>query len=113
MATLNRINAALSLGAVLKFLNCGVGSRCFVEGEKVLAADHLILIVIKDFTGETAEIVALCVQTSSLIGDPHQIFFKSKNLSSEPEVEEGKCSCVAGLSERCKHLCAALLHCYR
>ncbi|KAH7976921.1 hypothetical protein HPB52_021498 [Rhipicephalus sanguineus] len=53
------------------------------------------------------------VQTSSLFGEPHQIFFKLKNLSSEPDVEEGKCSCVAGLSERCKHMCAALLHCYR
>uniref|UniRef100_A0A224YZM6 Decapping nuclease n=1 Tax=Rhipicephalus zambeziensis TaxID=60191 RepID=A0A224YZM6_9ACAR len=112
MATLSRVNAALSLSAVLMFLHCGVGSHCFVEGESVLVADHLNLIGIKNFTGEPTEIVALCVQTSSLFGEPYQIYFKLKNLSSEPEVEEGKCSCVAGLSERYKHLCAALLHCY-
>lgn len=57
MAVLNRVNTTLSLGTALKFLDYGTGSRCFVDGLRVLAADPLILISIKDFTGETAEIV--------------------------------------------------------
>uniref|UniRef100_A0A6M2DCQ3 Putative secreted protein ovary overexpressed n=1 Tax=Rhipicephalus microplus TaxID=6941 RepID=A0A6M2DCQ3_RHIMP len=83
MATPNRVNVALSLGAVLMFVDCGVGSHCFAEGERVLATDHLILIGIKSFTGETVEIFALCAQTPSLFGKPHHIYFKWKNLSSE------------------------------
>lgn len=75
---------------MLKFLDCGFESRCFVECERVLAAEHLILIGLKDLSGETAEIIALCVQTSHLFGDPHQIFLRIKSLSSEPEVEEGR-----------------------
>lgn len=57
----SRDMATLSLRYVLKFLDYGIKSLCFVQGEKVIAADHLILISLKDFSNETAGIVAPCV----------------------------------------------------
>ncbi|KAH8025490.1 hypothetical protein HPB51_008976 [Rhipicephalus microplus] len=69
-------------------VKCGDIERCHRLGERVrvLAADHLILIGIKNFTGETAETIEVCAQTSGPFGDLRQIYLKLKNLSSEPEV---------------------------
>lgn len=61
ITTLSRVNAALLLGAVLTFL--------------IVASDGV--------ASETAHVVVLCVQRSSFLSEPHQIYFKFKNLSSE------------------------------
>lgn len=68
MALQNRSPAALSLEAVLRFLDCSVDSHCFNEGVRIISADHLTLIGVKDRSGDNAEIVALCVQKSGLTG---------------------------------------------
>lgn len=43
-----------------------------MEAERVLAADQIGL---KNFSDKIMEIVELCVQTSGLLSEPHQIFF--------------------------------------
>lgn len=70
---------ALLLSTVRKFADFGLELQWFMEGKKVLAADHPIIIGLKDFNDERVQIVTLCIQTSSLFGELHQIsFFKNK-----------------------------------
>lgn len=85
--------------------------RKFVEDERVFQAGHIIKCGknIQNSNSDVISFTALCLQTSSLKENPHEINGK---------VTSGKilfctCSCKAGLGEKCKHIIATLLYCYQ
>uniref|UniRef100_V5GI04 SWIM-type domain-containing protein n=1 Tax=Ixodes ricinus TaxID=34613 RepID=V5GI04_IXORI len=59
------------------------------------------------------KIVSLCLQTSGLQAHPHVITVKFDNVCGDIKIVESECSCKAGMSEKCKHTSATLIHCYR
>lgn len=58
MAYLRRSPRTLSLVQILGFLQCDVNSRCFVEGERVVDAEHLILVGTSGTVSNEVEVVA-------------------------------------------------------
>lgn len=103
----------LSLGSVFAYLKCNQDSRCFMEGEKLLNAKHVILVGIEKETDSRKDIFALCLQTSALKMNPHElrgIFIIEDDTVS---VQKFTCTCKAGLSGTCKHVSAVLLKCTR
>ena len=111
MADSRRSPHPLSLTQVLTFLQCDCSSRCFVEGEWVVDAEHVILVGTSGPASASGvlEVVALCVQTSGVIADPHEILVRIAGVFREPSITEAKCSCTAGLSAKCKHTSAVLI----
>lgn len=91
-------------------------SRCFVEGERVLATKHIVLAGIKCREARSTQVVVLCLRTAGIHDSPHTVeavFSSEAPTSSTPlKIVRSSCSCAAGLSEKCKHITALLLHCY-
>ncbi|KAJ8917892.1 hypothetical protein NQ315_002584, partial [Exocentrus adspersus] len=56
----------LTLGAVFSYLTAGPENGCILEGEELLNAKHIILIGTTSVSAACVEILALCLQTSSL-----------------------------------------------
>ncbi|XP_065308044.1 uncharacterized protein [Dermacentor albipictus] len=46
------------------------------------------------------------VKTSGLTADPHEIVVRIADAFRDPSIVEAKCSCTAGLSQKCKHISA-------
>lgn len=61
------------------------------QNRGVLAIYYIILISLKDFSKQAV------LQTTSLLREPHESSLNTKSISGEPEVNEGKFLCVAGL----------------
>ncbi|XP_011685215.1 PREDICTED: uncharacterized protein LOC105448392 [Wasmannia auropunctata] len=87
-------------------------TKNFIEGNRVLKAEHIIKIGknAENVRGDCVNLTALCLQTSHLKQSPHEITGKVRR---NREVVSMKCSCKAGLGEKCKHIIAALLYCSR
>ncbi|KAG0419897.1 hypothetical protein HPB47_003810 [Ixodes persulcatus] len=85
---------------------------CFQEAT---SPRHLFLCGKTTSSEDKVSIFALCLATSSVRGDPHEINVElvAGADSCKFKVERAICSCVAGTSECCKHTVAALLHCNR
>lgn len=118
MAEMRRVeNAgrALLLTSILDFANATQYSRCYEEAELLLQAGHLFLCGKTTSSEDKVNIFALCLATSAVRGDPHEINVElvAGNDEYKYQVERAACSCVAGPSECCKHTVAALLHCNR
>lgn len=103
----------LTLRTVFSYLKCNPESRCIVEGEELLNANHVILIGIENETNTTKEILALCLQTSAIKNTPHEIKGKFLIDGNKVAILEFTCTCKAGLSGTCKHVSAVLLKCTR
>jgi hypothetical protein len=86
---------------------CGV-----VEGEAVLNAGHIVCCGVVSRDENNVTIFALCLQTSALQSDPHELNGKINIGSSEKRISV-RCSCKAGLSGYCKYCIAILLHIYK
>lgn len=97
----------LGMAEICGFTESTPSCRNFVEGEKVLHAGHVI------FCGKLAadktciKVIAFCLQNSKLKGNPHEI---QGEISFQNKINKMKCSCKAGLSGKCKHVVAVLLH---
>lgn len=101
----------LTMAEICKFTQCTVSSRNYVKGEKVLNSKHVLICGKSPVTSENIiRIVAYCLQTSEIKSAPHEI---SGEISANGTISSFKCSCKAGLSEKCKHVLAVLLHCNR
>lgn len=74
-----------------------------IEAERVLAANNLIFISIKDFSNETVEIVALRVQKFRLAQRAMSDVFLKTAFQAGRRLKRASV-CILGLSERCKHL---------
>lgn len=103
----------LTLGSIFSYLKCNVESRCFVEGEALLNAKHIILIGSTAETDTTKDIFALCLQTSGIKSSPHEIKGQLNIGEDQVSINGFVCSCKAGLSGSCKHTAAVLLKCAR
>ena len=81
--------------------------RNYVEGNKVVNANHFMYVGIISDDGRNTEIIGLCLQTSDLYGNPHELQLHITQNNGE-KIISLKCSCYAGLSGNCKH-CIGLL----
>ena len=101
----------LNLGEIFKFGDCTCTSRNFVEGEKVLNSNHILKCGrVPNKSLEHINILAYCLQTSDINGKPHEL---NGEIKISGEIIKYQCSCKAGLSQKCKHILAVLLYCYR
>lgn len=103
----------VSLRSVFTYLKASPESRCVVEGEEILNANHIILIGSTTVSHLSVEILGLCLQTSALKNNPHEIKGIFEFIKSTIEIRDFKCTCKAGMSGVCKHISAVLLKCTR
>ncbi|KAG0439797.1 hypothetical protein HPB47_016527 [Ixodes persulcatus] len=117
MAELERVRQegrALQLTSVLDYANATKYSRCYEEADLLLQAGHLFLCGRTSLSEDKVTIFALCLVTSSVRGDPHEISVELvAGDGLKFRVQRTVFSCVAGTSECCKHAVAVLLHCNR
>lgn len=97
----------LSISEICNFTNSTPSCRNFVEGERVLNANHVIFCDKISVNDECVCFIAFCLQTSNLRSNPHEI---TGSISSDGKILNIKCSCKAGLSKKCKHSVAVFLH---
>ena len=100
----------LSLSEVLEFIESTTNSRNFVEREKIINAGHLIFSGLNNQSVNQHNILSYCLQSSAFRDKPHKI---KTIIDKNGKIVSSKCSCTAGLSERCKHVTAVLLFCTR
>lgn len=102
----------LSIVDYMQYLAGHEHSRCVYEGEEVLQAGHLILCGQTNKAQESElHIFALCLQTSALTSNPHEITGVLAIQGNKANVRKMVCSCKAGSCGRCKHISATLLWC--
>ncbi|KAJ3661629.1 hypothetical protein Zmor_006017 [Zophobas morio] len=103
----------LKLSTVFEFLNATSTSRCFLEGERVLEANHIIQCGLKKQDSDKYDIVAYCLQSSAIKKEPHELRGIFRVMNAKLAIESFQCSCKAGMSSCCKHVSATLLYCTR
>lgn len=104
----------VSIVEYMKYVEGTEASRCVYEGEEVLNAGHIILFgKLNSSDLDKLTLCALCLQSSALSGDPHQIIGILLIESSIVKIQKMHCSCKAGSSGRCKHISAVLIKCTR
>ena len=86
----------------------GDKKRCLKEGEEVLKAGYIVACGIKEEKEGSVVVHALCVQTSGIRGNPHQV-----EACVKKDTFTVTCSCKAGLSGYCKHCIALLLYVHK
>lgn len=86
-------------------------SRNFLEGNRILYANHIEDIGVKIDSNDEVHLFAQCLQTSHSKESFHEIEGKLNKKSGE--IISMTCSCKAGLGEKCKHIIAVLLYCSR
>lgn len=112
--TFSEINMKLSLIEYMRYIGGTHSSRCVYEGEEVLNAGHVILCgKLSSSTQDKLHLCALCLQTTSLTSDPHQIKGTLLKEDGQVQIEKMNCSCKAGNSGKCKHISAVLINCTR
>lgn len=103
----------LTIQALFEFLNATPPSRCINEGQAVLNAGHIILHGIENKTDHTIQVYGLCLKSSGLRKDPHEIRIVFRIVETHIYLKTAVCSCKAGNSSRCKHIAALLFLCTR
>lgn len=109
----------LSLNDLFNSLNAQPNSRCIREGECILDAKHIIACgteedkTAKRNTTTEVKLLALCLKTSALRENPHEVRATLSLLDSKLKPKELSCTCKAGQSQKCKHLAALLILCTR
>lgn len=93
-------------------MGTNLSQRCFIGGERVLPAGHIIKCGKYDQIRDSSDthIKAFFLQTSHLKEKPHEIKIV---INSNRKILNYKCSGKAGLEEKCKHYIAVLLYYYR
>lgn len=103
----------LSILEYMRYLDGSTHSKCVVEGENVLNAGHLILVGKTKFTSDWINVYGLCLQSSAINSDPHEIKGTLTTQEATVKIKEMHCSCKAGNSGKCKHISALLVKCVR
>lgn len=98
-----------NLEQICSWANTDKTRRNFKEGERVLAAQHILSCGKKLNQNDDAVIItAFCLSTSQLKGSrPHTIQGKILNNGV---IESMTCTCKAGPGEKCKHVMATLFY---
>ncbi|KAH6945488.1 hypothetical protein HPB50_008727 [Hyalomma asiaticum] len=100
----------LTLGCIMAHIGSSeTRVRCLIEREEVLNAGHIICGGVKECTASSYTIQGLCLQTSQVRQNPHELWFEF----TSDETIKGHCSCKAGNSVICKHMIAMLLFTHR
>ncbi|XP_043472756.1 uncharacterized protein LOC122505310 [Leptopilina heterotoma] len=99
----------ISIAEICRFSNSTPSCRNFTEGEKVLRAKHVIYCGKKSNENSLVDpknvnIIAFCLKSSGIRENPHEI----TGLINDSNIVNMKCSCKAGMSEKCKHVIAVL-----
>ena len=97
----------INLQNIFDYAGPNQSQRNFKEGQRVFQAKHVILC--GKLSSDNSCIKALCLQTTHIREKPHEITGK---IEKDGKIIEFKCSCVAGLSGKCKHILATLFHCF-
>lgn len=104
----NQMEIKLTFSDLSSFV--GNRNRMQTEGEAVLAAGHLVRVGVKNVIGESINVVGICLQSSKIRDNPHEINIKFAGSYSSWKC---KCSCKAGAGSHCKHICAVLLYIFQ
>lgn len=99
----------LSLVEYINYVGGNTSARCVVEGEEVLNAGHIILHGRTDCSPSYIKLAAICLQTSALQSEPHQISGELGILNGSAKIKSMVCSCKAGAGSHCKHISAFLI----
>ncbi|XP_040077553.1 uncharacterized protein LOC120849412, partial [Ixodes scapularis] len=101
--------------SILAFTNTAFYSRCYEETDILRQARHPFLRAKTSSTEGGVEVLALCLATTGVRRDPHEIIVKlvAGNDAFKFRLETTACSFMAETSECRKHLVAILLHCNR
>ncbi|XP_028131157.2 uncharacterized protein LOC114326897 isoform X2 [Diabrotica virgifera virgifera] len=91
---------------------CGDSKRPLIEGEAVFDANHIFVCGIKSKSTTTVEIFALCLQSSKIHDQPHEIDIKVSGEGTQKTIKCA-CTCKAGAGQKCKHIIAVLLYVHR
>nr|CAI5842319.1 unnamed protein product [Callosobruchus analis] len=104
----------LSIMEFMEYIGGSEHSKCVVEGENVLKVCHLILAgkIQEQSCTEYMTVYGLCLQTSALDSNPHEITGKLE-LGTSVKISSMLCTCKAGNSGKCKHASAFLIRCVR
>lgn len=108
------LNLRLSVLQYMKYLEGNENSRCIYEGEEVLHAGHIILCgQIKTDNPHLISLYALCLQSSAVNSDPHEVkgVLEADGHNNHVNISSMVCTCKAGQGGRCKHVSAVLLWC--
>lgn len=102
----------LSILEYMRYLEGSTHSKCVVEGENVLNAGHLVLGGKTEVTNEFINIYGLCLQSTAINSDPHEIK-GTLTMGEIVKIKEMHCSCKAVNSGKCKHVSALLIKCIK
>ncbi|XP_046396033.1 uncharacterized protein LOC124163281 [Ischnura elegans] len=97
-------SSVLDLSDVFTYV--GDFKRPFVEGDAILKANHIVELGVLKNEVDLVEVMALCLQTSNINGQPHEINITIRG-NGKKEIQ-GTCSCKAGTG-KCKHVAAVCL----
>ena len=98
----------ISINEICSFTQSLPSCRNFVEDERVLNVNHVIFCDKKNSADkDCVNFVAFCLQNSNMRSTPHEI---AGSISHTEKMIDIKCSCKAGLSKKCKHSVAVVLH---
>lgn len=102
----------LSMENICDWAGGNLKQRNYVYAEKLLRAVHITKCGINAVQTRSDEVSfwAQCLSTSAPRDKPHDI---NGIIDKNGKVLSVKCSCKAGLGEKCKHSIAALLYCHR
>lgn len=102
----------LSLNEIFNLAGSNPVQKNFIDAEKILEAGHLIKCGKNEISlnSDVLSFTALCLQSSYVKERPHEI---NGSVSKNRKILSVKCSCTAGLGEKCKHVVVTFLYCYR
>lgn len=86
----------------------GDGLRKYEEGEELYKRKHIMYCGITKKEENITEFLVLCIKSSDLWGDPHELNLKI-NTVNEKKIIKVHCSCPGGTTGQCKHSIAALI----
>lgn len=100
----------LSLTEYLRYIGGSAHSRCIKEGEEVVDAGHIILHGKTEHGATHLNICAICLQTSALNANPHEIYGELQICNkTDALIKSMFCSCKAGAGGHCKHISGFLI----
>lgn len=104
----------IRLNNIYKYAKATLESRNMIEGQAVLNSGNLLLCGISESSQDQFELYCLCMHSSTISSDPHEItgiLAMNGALSGDLHIKKMVCSCKAGLGQACKHIVAVLLYC--
>ena len=87
----------------------GDGVRCYIKGERLYLANHVLFCGITEEILDKTHVFALCIKSTDVNGMPYQLNIELKCCINETKIEKCNFECPAGSLGKCKH-CVAVLY---